>query len=97
MAIDAIQRDVFNRMGKAPGDYSLFAEQTENLFIPPALYALDEYGIPLQTAQALSDGLLPAETLNQVLSKLRSLDLRDYTLSRFEVEVLEDVRKAIFV
>jgi hypothetical protein len=97
MAIDAIQRDVYSKMGKTPGDYSLFAEQTENLYISPALYALDEYGIPLQTAQALSDGLLPADTLNQVLSKLRTLDLSGYTLSKFEIDVLEDVRKSVFV
>ena len=97
MAVDAIQRDVFAKSGRTPGNYSLFAEQTENLFISPVLYALDEYGIPVQTAQALEDGLLPANSLNQALSKLRELDLNRFTLSSFETEILDDVRNSIFV
>jgi hypothetical protein len=53
MAIDALQRDVMGGAGLQVGNYAFFAEQAENLFMPSVLFALDEYGIPIQTAQRL--------------------------------------------
>jgi hypothetical protein len=54
MVIDAIQREVLTASNLTAGDYAVFAEQTENLFMPSALFALDEYGVPIQTAQRLA-------------------------------------------
>jgi DEAD/DEAH box helicase len=93
MVIDAIQREVFNQQGIKPGDYALFAEQTENLFMPSALFALDEYGVPVQTAQRLRSQLLPATTLNVVLERLARLDLTQLDLTTFEVDLLSEVRR----
>jgi hypothetical protein len=93
MVIDAIQREVFNQQGVKPGDYALFAEQTENLFMPSALFALDEYGVPVQTAQRLRSQLLPATTLNVVLERLARLDLTQLDLTTFEVDLLSEVRR----
>lgn len=92
MAIDAIQRDVFSGNRMQVGDYTVFAEQAENLFMPSALFALDEYGIPIQTAQQLRQQLLPALSLNTVLTRLVSLPLQGFNLTAFEIELLEEVR-----
>ncbi len=97
MAIDAIQREIFSRKGVKSGDYALFAELTENLFMPAALFALDEYGVPVQTAQTLSNFLTPADTLDTVLSRLVRLQFNDINLSEFEIDVLADVCGNIFL
>jgi hypothetical protein len=93
MVIDTIQREIFLGVGVKPGDFALFAEQAENLFMPSALFALDEYGVPVQTAQRLAPMLLPATSLNTVLQRLVRLKLSDMPLSPFEVELLEDIRR----
>ena len=95
MVISNIQYDIFTKSGVAPGDYALFAEQAENLFMPSTLFALDEYGIPLQTAQQLANRLLPAHSLDNVLSHLMKLPIRKIGLSDFEIEIMEDVRRTI--
>lgn len=53
MTIEALQRDVLGGAGLQVANYAFFAEQAENLFMPSVLFALDEYGIPIQTAQRL--------------------------------------------
>jgi hypothetical protein len=96
MVVDALQRDVFERNGLRAGDYRLFAEQAENLFMPSVLFALDEYGIPVQTAQALQETLLPASSLDEVLARPRGANLDAIDLSVFEREILHDVRLTLF-
>jgi len=96
MVLDVIQREILNARNLAAGDYSLFAEQSENLFMPSVLFALDEYGIPIQTAQALSRMLMPAESLDDVLTKFRTLPLSNLQLSAFELDVIEEVRATLF-
>jgi hypothetical protein len=96
MVIDAIQRDVFRARELPAGDYSFFAEQAENLFMPSVIFALDEYGVPIQTAQVLSDMLMPAETLDDVLAKFRTLSLSGVPLSPFELDVIGEVRETLF-
>lgn len=95
MVIDAIQREIFVGRGINPGDFSLFAEQAENLFMPSVLFALDEYGVPVHTAQLLAPQLLPAASVNVVLDRLANLDLRHLPLSPFEIELLEEVRRLV--
>lgn len=93
MVIDAIQREVFTKQRIKPGDFALFAEQVENLFMPSALFALDEYGVPLQTAQRLAPQLLPATSLNAILGRLAGLDFEQLDLTPFEVDLLDEVRR----
>lgn len=95
MVIDAIQREIFTQQGITSGDYALFAEQAENLFMPSAVFALDEYGVPLQTAQQLAPRLLPTTSLNEVLERLISLDLTTLNLAPFEVELIDEVRRLL--
>lgn len=99
MAIDALQRDIFTKLGVEPGNYVVFAEQAENLFMPSSLFALDEYGVPVQTAQRLASLLLPSSSplrsLDTVLARLLNLSLQDLGLTAFEIDILEDVRRTI--
>jgi hypothetical protein len=96
MAIDALQRDVLGGAGLQVGNYAFFAEQAENLFMPSVLFALDEYGIPIQTAQRLRGSLLPASSLDEVLLRLGRINLENADLSPFENDILHDVRQTLF-
>lgn len=96
MVIHAIQHDVLTREKRVPGDYTLFAEQAENLFMPSVLFALDEYGIPIQTAKTLESWLLPAATLDDVLERFRTLPVHRFQLSAFEREIVADVCNVLF-
>jgi hypothetical protein len=96
MVIDAIQREILTGQDQPPGDYALFAEQAENLFMPSVLFALDEYGIPIQTAQALEPLLVPADTLDDVLGRFRDIPLARLQLSAFEEDVISEVRETLF-
>jgi hypothetical protein len=96
MVIDALQKDVFEANGLQPGDYTFFAEQAENLFMPSVLFALDEYGIPIQTARALESHLMPARSLDEVLQRFRGLRLEALNLAPFEQDVLHEVRQMLF-
>jgi hypothetical protein len=95
MVIDAIQSEIFTKQGIKPGSYALFAEQAENLFMPSAVFALDEYGVPIQTAQRLAPQLLPSTSLNEVLERLSRLDLMRLDLAPFEVDLIEEVRRLL--
>lgn len=95
MVIDAIQREVLMASNLTAGDYAVFAEQTENLFMPSALFALDEYGVPIQTAQRLASRLLPARSLDTVLARLVDLPLEALDLTAFETEILKEVRRTL--
>jgi hypothetical protein len=96
MVIDALQKDVLSENGIQPGDYTFFADQAENLFMPSVLFALDEYGIPIQTARALESNLMPATSLDEVLQRFRGLRLDTLKLAPFEKEILYDVRQTLF-
>jgi hypothetical protein len=96
MAIDALQRDVLGGARLHTGNYAFFAEQAENLFMPSILFALDEYGIPLQTAQRLQGFLLPASSLDEVLHRLGRIELQNAELSPFENDILHDVRQTLY-
>jgi hypothetical protein len=87
-----LQRDVPGGARLHTGNYAFFAEQAENLFMPSVLYALDEYGIPSQSAERLQRSLLPASSLDEVLLRLGRINLQNADLSPFENDILHDVR-----
>ncbi|MCY1381657.1 hypothetical protein D9M69_695910 [compost metagenome] len=71
------------------GDFALFAEQLENLFHEPLLTALDEYGIPIQISSKLKWAILPSESLNEMLGKVRMLapHIASFGLEQFEQDI----------
>ena len=88
MAIDTIQSDIFQSNAKKPGNYSLFANMVENLFIPSTIFALDEYGIPIQTSERLIKYLPKTEFLDEIIDELKTLDINNLDLSNFEKKLL---------
>ena len=91
-ALDRIQVEVFERLGLRGGSYATFAIKIENLMLPPAYAALDEYGIPLQLVTRLQNFLPISDDLDSVLDSLRSLDVTQLQISAFEKDLLKDVQ-----
>ena len=91
--VDRIQSAVFARHALPAGDYSLFRSRVENLFLDPALPALEEYGLPVQVAQKIAHVLRPERGLDAVLERLRELDASRLGLGAFERWLLEDTQR----
>ncbi len=89
-ALDRIQNSVFTKLGKKPGNYSVFSGQIENWFLDPAVMALDEYGVPVQLGEQLQRVLNPEGDLDVALDKLRHLDVKQLRLTDFERTLLND-------
>ncbi len=90
MALGGIQAGI---LGQRAGDYRFFASRIENLYLDPALFALDEYGVPWQTAKRLEPLLKPEGSLDTALAKLAKLDVARAPLSEFERELVNEARR----
>lgn len=89
MALDLIQKDIFRRNELNPGDYKFFASAAENLFMSPAIAALDEYGIPSELVLKLP-GSNKLQGTDSAIEFIRSFDPRLQTnLTPFEQELLK--------
>ncbi|MNS84117.1 hypothetical protein D3C72_1179300 [compost metagenome] len=94
-AIDYIQRELFHRLGfQTKGDYSLYAARAENLFMAPGVFALDEYGVPLETAKRLFRSE-DYRTLDEALAALGKLSPSSSQLDPFEAELIADVQRGL--
>lgn len=94
MVLDRIAREVLSRRGRKTGDFSVFAANVENLFLPAPLLALEEYGLPRQAgvkmrAQVASDGDIDA-ALRQLATAAAPRHLH-----AFEAETLRDVQGSL--
>ncbi len=90
MVVDGIQRAVFSKLGRRPGDYGFFSAQIQNWFLDPAIMALDEYGIPTQLGQRLDRYLRPEGDLDAALDRLRALNIERLPFSDFERSLIRD-------
>ncbi|HEX3104674.1 MAG TPA: DEAD/DEAH box helicase [Terriglobales bacterium] len=90
---DKIQRHVLASAGRDTGNYELFATRVQNLFLPPFITDLDEYGIPIEIGRRLARYLGENESLDQVLEKIRRLDLSRTRLDDFEKRLIELSRR----
>lgn len=93
--VENIQKDLFTQYDKNFGDYSYFIELVENMFLPPKLVALDEYGVPIQTAMRIKDDLGDIESLDEILYKLSRINIEKLNISEFEYNILSDFQKTI--
>lgn len=86
--------DVFARSGLSITDPALFAGELENLFLSPFASVLEEYGLPIALTIKIESelGLRQARTLDDVLSRLRSMPGAPARLSSFEREMFNDSR-----
>lgn len=94
-AISDIQEVIFNRFEYAYGDYKPFAVSLENFYLPSAINALEEFGIPNQIAKKVIErtdieDLESIDSVIEALSKARD-DSFSY-LSEFEQSFM---RKAL--
>ncbi|MCA1982198.1 DEAD/DEAH box helicase [Nocardioides nematodiphilus] len=55
-------------------DYSVFAAQCLNLFLPDQVVVLEEYGFPAQAAESLIHRLRPYDDLDSLLVRLAQVD-----------------------
>jgi hypothetical protein len=95
MALHRIQTEILTKEGFPSGDYTTFAAQVENLFSPPGLVALDEYGVPLQIGLKLNQRLSDTRSLDAALRSLKELDINKLDLDPFEWELLNDAKAFI--
>jgi hypothetical protein len=95
MIIHNIQRDVFSTLEIPTGDYTVYAEQAEHYFMPSTLAALEEYGVPLQIAWKLASSLGPHYEFDEVLARLRDLNLARDDISSFERTLLAQVQEGL--
>jgi hypothetical protein len=94
-ALERIQAEVFQRLGRPAGSYASFAVRVENLMLSPALAALDEYGLPIQVVTQL-ERILPSNSdLDTVLYALKRLDRGQLRLGPFEKMLLRDVQDSL--
>ena len=96
-AAEALAADVLGRTGRTVSDTTVFAGALENLFMPPFATVLEEYGLPTPTTLKLASALQlrRAQSLDDVLTRLR--DLRDPPagLRPFEREMLTDTQRGL--
>ncbi|HEY0389600.1 MAG TPA: hypothetical protein VGC71_14250, partial [Gaiellales bacterium] len=94
-ALERIQRVVFEAIQLRPGSYGPYAAQVENLFLPPPLAALEEYGVPIQLAEKLAKTLRPTGDLDEVLERLGLLSVRELPISTFERSLVADAQEGL--
>lgn len=93
MVISSIQAELSGRLEIPAGDFGYYAETVENMFLPPLLVALEEYGLPIPIARKLQSQLSPFIDLDEVLGRLRAIDAQLATdLSSFERSLVEAVQ-----
>ncbi len=92
MALSRIQQDIFDKAGLQSGNYESYAKSVENLFLDPAIVALDEYGIPIELARKLEGYLKPDSDIDMALMNLKHLNPDRIGLSEFEVELIKDAQ-----
>lgn len=97
MTISNIQAEVLTRNGRdTVGDYALFAARAGSLFINASLFALDEYGVPPETARRLALGHVQPETLDQALALVVATDTSETSdLHPFERDIIDDLRSTL--
>jgi hypothetical protein len=95
MVINSIQTEIYQKNHMKPGNYSQFAMMTQNLFINPYFIELDEYGIPTEVSKKLQYYLSAAKDFDEVLLKLKEINLEETSLDDFEKDLLRDTRQYI--
>jgi hypothetical protein len=93
--IDGLQREVARQRNRPAGDYRFFAAQLETFFLPTGVFALDEYGVPVQLAAKLSPIFHQPQDVDAVLSDLRRMNVEGLSLHPAERRMLEFAREGL--
>ena len=89
-ALDNIQRSVFEKAGRKPGDYSVFGTSVKRLFMPLAATVLEEYGLPFQVTLQIEKATPLGDEIDQILDNLQKIDVSTLELDSIEVEMVND-------
>jgi hypothetical protein len=74
------------------GDYTFFASKLESLFRPPFQVALEEFGVPLQVSDKLTQSLFGLDSIDEALAAVKALRVDSLDLDDFEQELVRDCR-----
>jgi hypothetical protein len=94
-ALDRIQRVVLTDRGLTAGRFAYYGQAVESLFMPSAVSALEEYGIPFQVALQLGEAIDLNGTLDDVLAAIKSVDLETLELTSFEQDLVQDTIESL--
>jgi hypothetical protein len=94
-ALNIIQEAVFKKLNMKPGNYSIFADAVENLFMPSSVTALEEYGLPYQITMKIADRLMLDKGLDECLVAIKNLTVTDLPLSEFEKALVSNMQESL--
>jgi hypothetical protein len=95
MVLDRIISEIASRLDATNPNYTVYAEATENLFLPATIAAMEEYGIPIQVARKLSSHLDQYD-LDRAIQDLRTIDVKNLVgFSEFEQTLITLVQATI--
>jgi len=94
-ALTSIAEDVLGKEGQSISNTTVFAGELENLFLSPFVSVLEEYGLPVALTNKIEAqlDLRRAQTLDDVLDRLRAMPSAPTFLSPFEREMFDDARE----
>lgn len=95
LSLDRIQREVFRALGYRVGSYGFYVGRLQNLFLPPALAAVDEYGLPIEVALKIQHRLALGGALDDLLDSIRALQVDQLPLTDFERKLLLDTQQSL--
>jgi hypothetical protein len=92
--LGSLATDVLGQAGWSITNPTVFAGQLENLFLSPYVSVLEEYGLPVALTTKIESqlDLRRAQTLDDVLGRLRAMPNAPANLSPFEREMFDDAR-----
>lgn len=100
-ATQRIYNEVATSLNETRGNYEFYLSQVENLFLPPSLLDLDEYGVPLPLALRFSEmGMSQGTETADVLGSFIALAQEDWVralLSPVELWIVDDVLEGLGV
>lgn len=96
MTARSLAADVLGKAGYSVADTAIFAGELENMFLPPFVTVLEEYGLPTAVTIKLQRALRldRAVTLDDVLLRLRDI-WPPNSFDPFEQEMLADTQGAL--
>ena len=89
MVLHNIQDYVFRELKVEPGNYKVYANQVESLFLPFPIVLLEEFGLPIQVGMKLKHLFTDSGDIDQALNMLKDINTSDMSLDPFETEIFK--------
>ena len=89
-AINQIQKSIFSRARRKPGDYSVFSADVKRLFMPLSATILEEYGLPFQVTLKIEKQYPLGDGVDEILANLKAVNISKLNLTPIEYEMVRD-------